>query len=180
MALAWRFGASATVDAFRISVLVVLVGQQLFVLLPNVIVPVFAAYRAKRAESEAWEAALSAANLLVVPPAVLALIVFVRPEPCSSPRSGSRSRGRTIGRLFRPLVHGGCVPLVWSGIIAGVLAAYDIFWLPAASQLLGNMVLVGMIVLCGRDWGGRAWSSGLDRLLRELGALSRQARGPDA
>ena len=155
MALAWRFGASATVDAFRISVLVVLVGQQLFVLLPNVIVPVFAAYRAKRAESEAWEAALSAANLLVVPSAVLALIVFVRPEPVvhllgpGLDREGARSAVFFV-RWFMVA----CVPLVWSGIIAGVLAAYDIFWLPAASQLLGNMVLVGMIVLCGRDWGG--------------------------
>ena len=47
IAVAWRFGTSAPVDAFRIAVAVVYIGQQLFIgsLFPNVIVPLFAKYR---------------------------------------------------------------------------------------------------------------------------------------
>jgi peptidoglycan biosynthesis protein MviN/MurJ (putative lipid II flippase) len=44
MALAWRFGTSAVVDAYRVTVLLVVFVQQLFVtaILPFVIVPIFA------------------------------------------------------------------------------------------------------------------------------------------
>src|SRR5205807_4786267 len=50
IALAWRFGASPTADAFRIGMLLLVFGQQLFVIqiLPHAVVPVFAEYRGDR------------------------------------------------------------------------------------------------------------------------------------
>lgn len=159
MALAWRFGASATVDAFRTSALLILFGQQIFVfqVLPNVMVPLFAAYRAQRAEREAWEAGISLANLLVIPTAGLSALLFLRPDLVvhllGPGLDGDAERTAVFFARWFALTF---VPLVWSGMIAGVLYAYEIFWLPAASQLLGNVVLVSAIVLSGPDWGPRS------------------------
>src|SRR5712692_10467137 len=54
--LAWRFGASGVVDAYRLTVLLLVYGQQFFVshILPFVIVPIFAECRAKNREQDAW------------------------------------------------------------------------------------------------------------------------------
>src|SRR2546422_5957109 len=83
ISLAWRFGASPTVDAFRIGALLLTFGQQLFVfqILPHAVVPVFAEYRARGQEKEAWHVALSLANLLAVPALLISLITFLWPEP---------------------------------------------------------------------------------------------------
>src|SRR3989442_4647686 len=83
IALAWRFGASPTVDAFRIGMLLLVFGQQLFVIqiLPHAVVPVFAEYRGRGQEKEAWHVVLSVANLLLVPAILFSVLVFFHPEP---------------------------------------------------------------------------------------------------
>ena len=57
-AVAWRFGTSAAVDAFRIALAIVYIGQQLFVgsLFPNVIIPLFAESGSKAMRPKPGEA----------------------------------------------------------------------------------------------------------------------------
>ena len=56
MVLAWRYGAVAGVDAFRVAALILILGQQLFQsdLLAHVIVPRYAYLKKRGQELEAW------------------------------------------------------------------------------------------------------------------------------
>src|SRR5581483_8912293 len=82
MALAWRFGASGVVDAYRVTVLLLVYGQQLFVtnILPYTLVPVFAEYRAQGNEHEAWVVADSIGRLLLLFGIVVAALFFFWPS----------------------------------------------------------------------------------------------------
>jgi peptidoglycan biosynthesis protein MviN/MurJ (putative lipid II flippase) len=102
MALAWRFGASATVDAFRIAALVVLFGQQIFVIqiLPSLIIPLFTEYRAQRNEREAWLIVWSLTNLLLVPTALISAFLFVRPDAVVQLLGPGLGGGRAEPRPF--------------------------------------------------------------------------------
>ncbi len=156
IALAWRFGASPTVDAFRIGMLVLIFGQQLFVIqiLPHAVVPVFAEYRGRGQEKEAWRVALSLANLLVVPAILFSLLVFFHPEPivgllAPGLAGEARELAAMFVRWFVPITS----LLVWSGVAAGVLYAHRVFWLPPATQLAGNVAIVLSILSLGRTLG---------------------------
>ncbi len=156
IALAWRFGASPTVDAFRIGMLVLIFGQQLFVIqiLPHAVVPVFAEYRARGQEKEAWHVALSLANLLVVPAILFSLLVFFHPEPIVGLLApGLAGEARELAAMFVRWFLPTTSLLVWSGVVAGVLYAHRVFWLPPATQLAGNVAIVLSILSLGRTLG---------------------------
>ena len=156
MALAWRFGASATVDAFRIATLVSFFGQQLFIIqiLPNIIVPVFTEYRIQEKEEEAWQVAFSLANLLLIPTTLISLLLFIWPGPVVHLLGpGLVGEARVTATFFVCWFALTFIPLVWTGVAAGILYAQGIFWLPPASQLLSNVVLVIMILAFGRRLG---------------------------
>ncbi len=156
IALAWRFGASPTVDAFRIGALLLLFGQQLFVLqiLPHAVVPVFSEYRARGEEQEAWHVALSLANLLVVPALLVSLLVILYPKPVVGLLApGLAGEAKELAALFIRWFLPTCVLLVWNGVAVGVLYAHDVFAVPPAAQLLGNLVLVAAILTLGRALG---------------------------
>ncbi len=170
MALAWGFGASATVDAFRIGSLLMLFGQQLFVdqILPNVIVPLFAEYRAQAKGKEAWCVAFSLANLLFIPIVLVSLFLFVFPDSVVGLLGpGLAEEARATAVLFIRWFALAYIPLVWCGMAAGLLYAHGIFWLPVASQLLSNMVLVIVILAFGRGLGPASLVFGV--LLATLG-----------
>jgi putative peptidoglycan lipid II flippase len=158
MSLAWRFGTSPTVDAFRIGVLLLFFAQQLFVLqiLPHTVLPVFTEYRVRGQEKEAWHVALSLGNLLLVPTLLVSLLVFVHPEPLVQLIApGLGGEARATAKLFIRCFLLPYAPLVWSGVATGVLYAHRVFWLPPAIQLLGNLVLVTSILSLGRVLGAR-------------------------
>lgn len=173
VALAWQFGASATVDAFRIGAFALVFGQQIFVnqILPHVVLPVFARHRAEGDVREGWRVCLSLANLLLVPTGVAAFALFLWPEPVATILApGLTGEARETASLFLRWFGLTYVPLMWSGIAAGILNEHRIFWLPAASQLIGNLVLVGLILACGRTLGAASLVIGvmLAAILRAL------------
>ncbi len=154
--LAWRFGTSPAVDAFRIGALLLVFGQQLFVIqiLPHAVVPVFAEYRAQRQEKEAWQVALALGNLLLVPTLLASLLVFVHPEPVVRLLApGLTGEAKATAALFIRCFFPACATLVWSGVAAGILYAHKVFWLPPAAQLVGNLVLIAAILGLGRILG---------------------------
>ncbi len=158
MSLAWRFGTSPTVDAFRIGALLLFFGQQLFVLqiLPHTVLPVFTEYRLRGQEKEAWHVALSLGNLLLVPTLLASLLVFVHPEPLVQLFApGLAGEARATAALFLRCFLLTYAPFVWSGVATGILYVHRVFWLPPAIQLLGNLVLVTSILSLGRVLGAR-------------------------
>src|SRR6267378_4134052 len=156
ISLAWRFGASPTVDAFRIGMLLLVFGQQLFVIqiLPHVVVPVFAEYRARGQEKEAWHVALSLANLLIVPAILFSVFVFFHPEAIVGLLApGLAGEARETASVFVRWFVPAASLLVWSGAATGVLYAHRVFWLPPAIQLVGNVAIVLSVLSLGRTLG---------------------------
>src|SRR3989454_5330676 len=133
IALAWRFGASPTVDAFRIGMLLLVFGQQLFVIqiLPHAVVPVFAEYRGRGQEKEAWHVVLSVANLLLVPAILFSVLVFFHPEPIVgllAPGLAGEGRGTAAGVVRWFLAPASL--LVLDGVAGGGVVAAQEFFVP--------------------------------------------------
>src|ERR1700691_181337 len=86
MAIALHFGTSATVDAYRVALAIVYIGQQFFMgmLFPNIFVPLFAEYRLRGEEAEAWSAAISLVGLLLIPTVLASVAMFAWPARMAS------------------------------------------------------------------------------------------------
>lgn len=152
MALAWRFGVSAIVDAFRIASVLLVLGQQLLVfqILPHVIVPVFTDYRANEREREAWQVAAGLAAMLVMLTAIGSAVVFRWPEPLVqflAPGLTGKAAGEAA--LFLRWFALAYPALVITGTTAGVLQTYGIFWTVPVAQLAGHLLLIVLLGLAG-------------------------------
>ena len=153
MALAWRFGTSPTVDAFRIGAVFLLLGQQFLVLqiLPHIIVPVFTECRAQAGEQEAWQVALSLGNVFLGATLAFALLVFIWPEALVWLfASGLTGPARETAVVFLRWFGLAYIPLVLSGLATSVLYVYGVFWLPSLAQFVSNVVMAGVILATGR------------------------------
>src|SRR3989442_4995089 len=153
ISLAWRFGASPTVDAFRIGMLLLVFGQQLFVIqiLPHAVVPVFAECGGGGKEKGAWHVALSVVNLLLVPAILFSVLVFFHPEPIVGLLApGLAGEARETAAVFVRWFVPAASLLVWNGVAAGVVYAHRGFLLPPATQLAGNVAIVLSILRLGR------------------------------
>ncbi len=163
-ALAWRFGISGTVDAYRVTVLLLLYGQQLFVtsILPLVLVPVFAECRAEGREHDAWIMADSVGNILLAFGIIIAAFLFFHPELAVSVMApGLSGSVRATATFFIRWCGIAFIPICWTGAACGVLYAYNIVQLPAISQLTMNVILGLSIVLGGSRFGSGALLFGM-------------------
>lgn len=152
MAVAHRFGTSAAVDAFRIALAVVFLGQQFFVglLFPNIIVPLFSECRAQGREIEAWRSAITLANLALVPTLMLTALLFARPSTVVwilAP--GLAPQTHEWASFFVRWFSLSLVPFLYGGAALGLLYSQRIFWTATGAQLLYNVVLAGSILLAG-------------------------------
>ena len=151
MALAWRFGASGVVDAYRVVVLVLLYGQQLFVtyIFPFVVVPIFAEYRAQGREEDAWILSDSLGRLLLAFGALIAIGLFFFPSSIVSIIApGLNGEAREAALFF--LRWGGIafIPISWTGAACGVLYAHNVFSISPIAQLSSNLILL-LAILAG-------------------------------
>ena len=151
IALAWRFGASGVVDAYRVIVLVLLYGQQLFVtyILPYVVVPIFAEYRAQGKEEEAWILSDSLGRLLLAFGALIAIFFFFCPAlVIGIIAPGLNGEARDAALFF--LRWGGIafIPISWTGAACGVLYAHNVFSISPVAQLSSNLILL-LAILAG-------------------------------
>jgi peptidoglycan biosynthesis protein MviN/MurJ (putative lipid II flippase) len=196
MALAWRFGISPVVDAYRVAVLLVLFGQQLFVtsILPFVIVPVFAEYQAQGKEQEAWASVDSLAHLLLVFGALIAFLLFLFPSFATSLLApGLIGEGRSAAVFFVRWCGLAFIPLCWSGVACGILYAHQVFRIAPLSQLVANLALLTAILVGGAKLGSASvvlgvlvgavgsaslYAARLAQLRRQF-APGRRARGID-
>jgi putative peptidoglycan lipid II flippase len=151
-ALAWRFGVSGTVDAFRIGMLTLLVAQQLLLaqVVPSVIVLLFAKYK----DEDPWRACLSFGAVASLAAAVAAAAVVAAPGPVlhvlgPGLQGAAQAEAATFIRCFSLT----WVPLCIVGILMGIFQAHGVFWLSPACALGGNVVLASSILGLGRALG---------------------------
>lgn len=164
MVLAWRYGASGTVDAFRIASLVLVLGNQLFFgyFLPHVVVPLFSESRAKGLEYEGWRLAFSMALILSLVSLILVSWVWFDPNALVSLLGpGLATPGREDAELLMRCFSLAFLLMVWSGVVSGILYVYRVFWLSAVVQLLPNLFVVLAVFVIGREWGVGAIALGI-------------------
>jgi putative peptidoglycan lipid II flippase len=164
VALAWRFGASGIVDAYRVIVLLLIYGQQLFVthILPCVLVPIFAEYRAKNEEREAWVIADSIGRMLLIFGSLIAAGFFLRPDAVVSVAApGLAGEARATALFLIRWCGLAFIPMCWTGAACGVLYAYNVFQLAPLSQMASNLIVVLAIAIGGGKLGAASLAVGL-------------------
>ncbi len=164
MVLAWRYGASGAMDAFRIASLVVVLGNQLFFgyLLPNLVIPLFSEYRAKGMEYEGWRLAFSIAVILCLISFIFVLWVWIYPNALVGLLGpGLAARDRDDTSLLMRYFSMALLLMVWSGVISGILYVYRVFWLSAVAQLLPNLFVILAVFVTGSELGIGALALGL-------------------
>lgn len=183
ISLAWKFGASGTVDAFRTAYLLIGFGTQLFVgfLLPHIIVPVISRYRAGGNEGAGWRVALTFGQALTFAALLFAAWVLAYPAPLShvlAPglRGDSLTQSLSLIRLFAVAFS----IVLWCGVVTGILHVHQIFVLPLVSQMICNLSIAAGVFLCaGRGTAGIVIGSSFGfgvMLLLHVYALVRIAR----
>jgi peptidoglycan biosynthesis protein MviN/MurJ (putative lipid II flippase) len=164
MVLAWRYGASGAMDAFRIASLMVVLGNQLFFgyLLPHVVVPLFSEYRAKGIEYEGWRLAFSLASILSLLSLIFISWVWSDPEALVGLLGpGLEVPGREDASLLIRSISLAFLLMVWSGVVSGILYVYRVFWLSAVAQLLPNLFVILAVLVMGGEFGIGALALGI-------------------
>lgn len=164
MVLAWRYGASSMIDAFRVSTLVMVLGMQLFFsyLLPHVIVPLFSEYRTKGLEHEGWRLAFSITLILSLISLIFIVWVWLDPDALVGLLGpGLTESGREDAALLMRCFSLAFLLMACSGVISGMLYVYRVFWLSAVAQMLPNCFVILSVLLIGREWGAGALASGI-------------------
>jgi putative peptidoglycan lipid II flippase len=154
--LAWTFGASGTIDAYRATVLLLIYGQQLFVtsILSAVLVPIFAECRAQGKEQDAWIIVDSIAWVLLLFGIVVAAFLFVWPNlAVNTLAPGLSGNVRETAIFFMRWCGLAFIPMCWTGAACGILYAYNMFHVAPVSQATGNVILIFAIALQGARWG---------------------------
>jgi putative peptidoglycan lipid II flippase len=155
MLLAWAFGASAVVDAYRVDYLLISLGTQLFVLqiMPNVTVPVFTEYRERGEHEYAWRAAMSFGNLMTLVAIAAAVACFAWPGGVVALLApGLRGPGLAAALVFARWFPAAVALMAWSGAAVGILYANGVFWPPMTASAVGNVLFAASIAL----WGGQS------------------------
>jgi putative peptidoglycan lipid II flippase len=148
--LAWRLGASGTLDAFRIASMLLTFSWGLFIveMMPNVVVPVFAQCRARGIEKDGWITAFSVANAFLVPTAILCATIAIWPYwVVSLLGPGLEGEARVQAATFLRYFAIAALPLVWSGAAGSILYTRNILWPPPTASIFGNSIILMILVL---------------------------------
>ena len=159
MVLAWRFGASAVTDGYRVAYLLIGFGWMVFIaqVLPNVVVPIHAELKAKGREDDAWRVSFAVANLTLIVTGLITLGVFCWPTHLAEALGpGLQGQARATEILLIRWFAISYLPLVWSGIAIGILYTQGVFWIATAASSLGNLLMLTFVGLMGGHWG--VWS----------------------
>jgi putative peptidoglycan lipid II flippase len=183
VSLAWKFGASGPVDAFRTAYLLIGFGSQLFMglLLPHIVVPLVAGYRARGQEEAGWRLAISFGQILTLAGLLFAAWVFLYPAPLShllAPGLHGVSLAQSLSLMrFFALAF---AAVLWCGVVTGILYVHHVFALPLLSQLICSLSIASGVLLYGNRGtlgiaSGACFGFGV-MLVLHLNALVRIAR----
>jgi putative peptidoglycan lipid II flippase len=145
IALAWRYGLSDTMDAYRIASIMLIFGVQIFFvqLFPNMLVPFLTALREETSEEEAWRTAFRIGIFLLVAglPGIIAFVFyphvvvgFLGPGLPSSASAQAEILVTGYAVVF--------MAMAISGVVNSILYINNVFWIPQASQILMNACVI--------------------------------------
>ncbi|HXV33894.1 MAG TPA: murein biosynthesis integral membrane protein MurJ [Gaiellaceae bacterium] len=144
---AYFFGVSGRINAFTVasqvpSLVRAFIGDAA---LSGAFVPVFSELLAKEEKARAWRVASTIFWLVLIGVSVLtAVLILIAPlliRPFGDP-GGDPELAVQLTRIMLPIV--GLVTL--SGIVVGILNAYDQFTIPALAPVAWNLVIIGGLV----------------------------------
>lgn len=164
MVLAWQFGTSFVVDAYRVAALLLIFAQQIFVtsILPYVVVPIFSEYRNQGRERDAWTALDSLANLFLLFGTLIAAAFFFFPQLATKLLApGLAGEARTTAIFFIRWCGLAFIPLSWSGVACGILYAHGIFKVAPLAQLFTNVSLCLAIAIGAKTTGAYCVAAGV-------------------
>ncbi len=164
MVLAWRYGGSGTVDAYRTAYLLIGFGNQLFIayLLPHIVVPMITDFRSRGEEEQGWRVAITTGHLLGGIGIFFALGICIYPTPVAeflAPglTGGALSEAITLLRFFSVAL----VLALWSGVITGILYVHRVFALSPLSQMLTNILVIAAVLASAKNRGSLALGIGV-------------------
>ena len=145
---AYFFGATGKINAFTVasqipSLVRAFVGDAA---LSGAFVPVFSELVAKQDKARAWRVASTIFWLVLIGVSALtALLILLAPlliRPFGDP-GGDSELAVTLSRILMPTVG----LLTVSGVIVGILNAYDHFTVPALAPVVWNVVIIGGLLV---------------------------------
>ena len=154
--LAWKYGASGMVDAFRVANIHLTFANQIFAaaLLPHVVIPLFAQARAEGREARGWGLLFSLGILFGAASLLFVVWTFLFPDPLISllaPGLAGVARERAA-----VLLRGFSISFVLTlgtGLASAALQVYRVFWTLPVSQILFNLTVIGAVVVSGSRAG---------------------------
>jgi putative peptidoglycan lipid II flippase len=154
--LAWRYGSSGMVDAFRVANLLLAFANQIFAgaLLPHVVIPLFVMARVEGHESRGWGLLFSLGILFGAAALIFVVWTLIQPGPLLSLLAPGlvgvvRDRAAVLLRGFAVAF----VLTLGTGLASGALQAYRVFWTLPVSQVLFNLIIVVAVVVAGPRTG---------------------------
>jgi peptidoglycan biosynthesis protein MviN/MurJ (putative lipid II flippase) len=149
--IAWRYGASSAVDAYRATYLLINFGN-LFAtfLLPHLIIPAVAHSRELGRESEGWRATLTTGYVLASLGLALLVYTLMAPQVVFDLLAPGLNAIPPAGAA---MLLGACtfalVAALCCGVIAGLLQLHQSFAVPSLSQTLFNVSMCLVIAIAG-------------------------------
>ena len=141
---AYFFGVSGTINAFTVATQIPTLVRAFIgdAALSGAFVPVFSELLAKEEKARAWRVASTIFWLVLIGVSLLtAVLILIAPLlilPFGDP-GGDPDLAVTLTRIMLPIVG----LLTVSGIIVGILNAYDEFTIPALTPVAWNLVIIG-------------------------------------
>jgi putative peptidoglycan lipid II flippase len=145
---AYFFGVSGKINAFTVASQVPALARAFVgdAALSGAFVPVFSELLAKEEKARAWRVASTIFWLVLVGVSALtALLILIAPlliRPFGDP-GGDPDLAVELTRIMMPIV--GLVTI--SGIVVGILNAYDQFTIPALAPVAWNLVIIGGLLV---------------------------------
>ena len=144
-----QFGASRELDAYFAAFRIPDAIFQLVVAgaLSAALIPVFASYRARDQDREAWQLASSVINLVLIALAGLSLVMAIFAPffvPIVAPGFDAPTTELTI-RMTRVMLISP-VLIGMGAVVTGILNSYQQFTVPAIAPLLYNLAIIGAAI----------------------------------
>lgn len=152
MVIAWKFGASASSDAFFIAYSIPFAFYSIVgVSLTAVIVPILAEYDAAGETASGLRVASSALNIVVLISALLAGIGIVFSQRIAAVMGGNFPPATLdLATHLTALMIPTIVFMSMAGVVGGILNNYKIYIGPAAGPVLMNAIAIASMVLADR------------------------------
>ncbi len=153
-AFAHYLGNSDAADAFKAAFRIPNVLQNLFGegVLSASFIPVYAGLLGREKKEEAGRVAGAVASILMLTTSFIVLIgVLVTPWLIDAIAPGFQGEKRELCILLVRIFFPGAGLLVWSAWCLGILNSHGKFFLSYAAPVIWNAVIIGTLLICGRN-----------------------------